>query len=106
MLAELLPLMTDTVQHRSSPVRDLFGRVLDADATAHRARVVYSPGKVAGPASREAMLDATATVWLIDHPRPIAIGDTFELPGANLLKVARLERRALPGGLLFKVYLT
>lgn len=52
------------------------------------------------------MPNATATVWLIDHPHPIIIGDTFELPDAPALKVARLERRTVPGGVIHKVFLT
>lgn len=106
MLADLLPLMTDTVRQLHTGKRDLFGKVQEGTSTEHRARVTYSPGKALGQASREAMPDATATVWLIDHPHPIAIGDTFELPDAATLKVARLERRKLPGGVLHKVYLT
>lgn len=124
MLADLLPHMTDTVRHWRAPARNLFGHSTivppseyptgsgvsllpgKGTSTEHRARVTYSPGKALGQASREAMPDATATVWLIDHPHPIAIGDTFELPDAAALKVARLERRKLPDGVLYKVYLT
>lgn len=106
MLADLLPLMTDTVLHWYVTTRDIHGRVTTAGHTEHRARIVHSPGKVLGSASRETMPDAAATVWLIDHPRPIAIGDTFELPDGAALKVARLERRVLPDGTLFKAYLT
>ncbi|KQT32689.1 hypothetical protein ASG29_13220 [Sphingomonas sp. Leaf412] len=124
MLADLLPLMTDTVRHWRDPVRDIFGRetiVAPSEnwsgnglsfspgrgtVTLHRARVTYSPGKTLGAASNEAIANATATVWLIDHPHPIIIGDTFELPDATALKVVRLERRNLPGGVLHKVSLT
>lgn len=106
MLADLLPLMTDSIRHQHAVARDVFGRVQPGDATEHRARVVNSPGKGIGPASREAMPDATATAWLIDHPFPIATGDTFELPTGEHLTVARLERRNFPGGVLSKVYLT
>jgi hypothetical protein len=106
MLADLLPIMTDTVRQLHAGKRDLFGKVQDGTYTDHRARVTYSPGKVLGPASRDTAPDAAATVWLIDHPHPIAIGDTFELPDAATLKVARLERRKLPDGVLYKVYLT
>ncbi|WP_295560197.1 hypothetical protein [uncultured Sphingomonas sp.] len=106
MLADLLPLMTDTVRQLHAGKRDLFGKVQEDTSTEHRARVTHSPGKALGQASREVMPDATATVWLIDHPHPIAIGDTFELPDAAALKVARLERRKLPDGVLHKVYLT
>jgi hypothetical protein len=106
MLADLLPLMTDTVRQLHASKRDLFGKVQEATNTDHRARVTYSPGRALGQASREAMPDAAATVWLIDHAHPIAIGDTFQLPDAVTLKVARLERRKLPDGVLHKVYLT
>ncbi|ONF95983.1 hypothetical protein [Sphingomonas jeddahensis] len=106
MLADLLPLMTDTVRQLHAGQRDLFGKVQAVTFTDHRARVTYSPGKTLGQASREAMPDAAATVWLIDHPHPIVIGDTFELPDAATLKVARLERRKLRDGVLHKVYLT
>lgn len=106
MLADLLPLMTDTVRQLHAGKRDLFGKVQEGTSTEHRSRVTYSPGRTLGPESRENMPDAAAIVWLIDHPHPIAIGDTFELPDAAALKVARLERRKLPGGVLQKVYLT
>lgn len=124
MLADLLPLMTDTVRQLHAGRRDIFGRVKitppteswDGEGvsylsaigaiTEHRARVTYSPGKMMGPASRETMPDATATVWLIDHPHPVVIGDTFELPDSAPLTVVRLERRKLPDGVLTKAYLT
>jgi hypothetical protein len=124
MLADLLPLMTETVRQIHSSRRDLFGRTAIAPpteiwtgesvsylpgsgtATDHRARVTYSPGKVMGLASREIMPDATATVWLIDHPHPIVIGDKFELPDSATLTVVHFERRKLPDGVLTKAYLT
>jgi hypothetical protein len=84
----------------------MFGKSQDRDVTEHRARVTYSPAKLLGQASREAMPDATAIVWLINHPHPIIIGETFELPGGDQIKVARFELRTLPGGILHKVYLT
>ena len=106
MLADLLPMMTDTVRQLHAGKRDMFGKSQDRDATEHRARVTYSPAKLLGQASREAMPDATAIVWLINHPHPIIIGETFELPGGDQIKVARFELRTLPGGILHKVYLT
>lgn len=106
MLADLLPLMTDTVRQLHAGKRDAFGKVQAGTFTDHRARITYSPGKMLAPASREIVADAAATVWLIDHPHPIAIGDAFELPDAATLKVARHERRKLPDGMLHKVYLT
>lgn len=106
MLADLLPLMTDTVCQIHAGRRDLFGKVEAGTTTEHRARVTYSPGKVLGSASRETMPDATATVWLIDHPHPVVIGDTFELPNSVTFTVVRFERRKLPDGVLTKAYLT
>ena len=124
MLADLLPLMTDTVRQIHAGRRDIFGRAnitpqteswngegvsyLSAvgATTEHRARVTYSPGKLLGSASRETMPDATATVWLIDHPHTVVIGDKFELPDSATLTVVRLERRKLPDGVLTKAYLT
>jgi hypothetical protein len=106
MLADLLPLMTGTVQHWQTPVRDVFARVIGTEFSEHRARVIYSPGSVIAAASRQNMADAAATVWLIDHPRPIAIGDTFKLPAGETLKAVRVERRATAGAVLSKVYLS
>lgn len=121
MLAELLPLMTDSVRQWHSPLRDIFGRasivppleitddgelsvIAGTKVTEHRARILHTAGTLIGPASRERERDATATVWLIDHPHAIAIGDTFELPEHGALKVIRLERRQLAGATLSKVF--
>ncbi|MHA6722860.1 hypothetical protein [Sphingomonas sp. RS2018] len=106
MLADLSPLMTDVVIQLHAGERDIVGNLLWSTRSEHLARVTYSPGKTLGPASREASPDATATMWLIDHPHPIAIGNMFELSEAVTLKVARFERRKLPDGVLHKVYLT
>jgi hypothetical protein len=106
MLADLLPLMTDTVGHRRFPTRNIVGRTVDAYITSHRARIVYSPGQSVGTASRQSVPDAAATVWLINHPHPITIGDTFELSDDAVLKVVRVERRSLPDGTIHKAYLT
>lgn len=125
MLPDLAPLMTDTIRHYQAPRRDIFGKKLEAfpaeiysptggtsyslaepDFTEHAARVVYSPGSVAGPASREKMPDAAATVWLADHSRPIRIGDLFGLPDGSTLKVLRAELRTNAAGSLHKVYLS
>lgn len=99
-------MMTDTVRQLHAGKRDVFGKTLTGDYTEHRARVTYSPGKMPGQASRMASRDATAVVWLINHPHPIIIGETFELPGGDQIKVARFELRTLPGAILHKVYLT
>jgi hypothetical protein len=106
MLSELLPLMTDTVHQLHEPVRDVHARVLYSRRTAHHARVVETPGKILGAASRELLPDATATVWLINHPHALVIGDKLEMPAGDVLSVARLERRRYPGGVLTKAYLS
>lgn len=125
MLPDLTPLMTDTVRHYRDPRRDIFGKKPEAaptetyspaggtsyslaepDFTEHQARVVYSPGSIAGPASREKMPDAAATVWLADHPRPIRIGDLFGLPDGSVLKAIRAELRTNAAGCFHKVFLT
>lgn len=106
MLADLLPLMIETVEHWKPPPRDLFGRTADvASHTVHRAKVVYGPTEKLGPVSRDNMPDSAATVWLIDHPRTILIGDTFKLPAGDVLKATRIERRMLADAVLIKVYL-
>ncbi len=106
MLADLSPLMTETVQHWMPPLRDIHGRETSRGHTNHLARVTYSPGDRIGVASRENSADAAATVWLVDHPRTIAIGDVFKLSTGDTLKAIRIERRTIGGGVLSKVYLS
>jgi hypothetical protein len=76
-------------------------------STSHAARVLMTPGKVIARASGEYMADAAATVWLLDHPRLIAVGDTFGLPNGSALKAVRVELRTRPwGGTVHKVFLS
>ncbi|QQV75874.1 hypothetical protein H5J25_09615 [Sphingomonas aliaeris] len=100
--------MTDQVQHWKDPLRDVFGKASDVRGfTEHSARIVFTPGVRLGEASRQNVPDAAATIWLFDHPRPIAIGDTFMLVSSgDVLKAIRIERRAIAGAALTKVYLS
>jgi len=98
--------MNSTVRHWHKPVRDLFGNQGSNGSTVHPARVVYGPGKLIGRASGENMSDAKATVWLSNHPRAVAIGDTFELADGETLKAIRIERRTLGATTITKVYLS
>ncbi|HVJ03295.1 MAG TPA: hypothetical protein VM662_14015 [Sphingomonas sp.] len=106
--AALRPLLDSEVQHWFPPVRDIHGKQFKGGrgATTHVARVSYTPGSTIGPASRERAADAAAVVWLINHPRPIAIGDSFELPTGEVLKVFRTERRSAGADTVSKVYLS
>ena len=106
MLSDLLPLMTDRVRHWSAPARNLFGKPDDYNgATEHAARVIYSPGLSVGPASKQELAEFSATIWLIDHPRAVAIGDTFTLTSSGeIVRVVRAERRSLQRGTLTKAY--
>jgi translation elongation factor EF-1alpha len=100
-------LLNETVDHWLPPIRDLFGNLISAGVTSHSARVILSPGELVGPASGENLANAKATVWLLNHPRQIAIGDTFGLPDGSELQAVRIETRVRPwGGSLHKVYLT
>lgn len=104
---DLTPLLTDRVEHWLPPRRDIHGREISTGSTPHAARVVMTPGSAIGPASRARIADAAATVWLVDHPRPIAIGDTFGLADGQTLKVVRAETRTRPwGGTVHKVFLS
>lgn len=106
MMHEIRPLLTDTIEHWLPPVRDIHGREISAGTTPHAARVTLSPGSAVSSVSSVRMPDAAAVVWLIDHPRPIRIGDTFTLPDAQSLKVIRAELRSSAAGTIHKVYLT
>lgn len=106
MIAAIRPLLDSEVQHWLPPVRDIHGRQSKAGSTPHAARVSYTPGSIYAPATRERTGDATAIVWLLNHPRLIAIGDTFELPNGDALKVIRAERRSSGPDTLSKVYLS
>jgi hypothetical protein len=104
--AAIRPLLNAQVQHWMPPVRDVHGKQTKAGSTTHAARVTYTPGTIVGPASRERTADAAAIIWLLNHPRPIAIGDTFELPTGETLKVIRAERRASAADTISKVFLS
>lgn len=106
MIAAIRPLLNAEVLHWLPPVRDIHGKPTQAGSTPHPARVVHTPGTVLGPASRERQGDAAATVWLLNHPRSIELGDTFELPTGETLKVIRAERRSDGADTLSKVYLS
>lgn len=106
MLADVLPMMTETVEHALSTQRSIIGKPISTETTAHRARVILTPGHVAGAASQEDMPDAAATVWLANHPRPIRIGDQFTLPDDSTLKAVRVEHRTMGDGTLTKVFLS
>jgi hypothetical protein len=106
MFAAHRSLLNATVRHWLPPVRDIFGNDGLTGFTEHPARVTYGPGKVLGRASGENMPDARATVWLFDHPRPVAIGATFELDDGETLKAIRIERRTLGVRTITKVYLS
>lgn len=105
MLTDIRPLLTDRVSHWLAPTRDVFGKTIAADKTSHAARVVRMGGEFTLPYSREKVADAKAVIWLIDHPRAVAVGDNFELADGDVLKVARAELRTERNGSLCKVYL-
>jgi hypothetical protein len=104
--AAIRPLLNIQVQHWLPPVRDVQGKQAKAGSTTHAARLTHTPGTIITAASRERMADAAATVWLVNHPRPIALGDTFELPTGEALKVIRVERRASGADTISKVFLS
>ncbi len=101
-----LPAINATVRHWYPPHRDIYGQPASSGSTSHPARVTYGPGRLFGRASGEFIADAKATVWLFNHPRPVAIGDTFELPEGEPLKAIRTERRTLGATTITKVFLS
>lgn len=106
MLSYIRPLLNEEVRHWLPPTRDLFGKETDAGSTKHPARVIDIEGEVVSALSRDNLPDAKAIIWLLDHPRPVIVGDTFELPGGTMLKVIRAERRTHGGSSLTKAYLS
>lgn len=104
--AAIRSLFNAEVQHWLPPIRDIHGRQVKAGSTAHRARVTYTPGTATAAPSRERVPDATATVWLVNHPRPIALGDTIELPTGETLNVIRAEARTSGTDTIHKVFLS
>ena len=105
MLADLLPLMTETVQHWRVHGRNIHGKPYRDTPTTHQARLRFGVAELAGTASREDVNSAAVMMWLVDHPRPIAIGDFFTLSTGDLMQAARVERRALGNAVLSKVTL-
>lgn len=106
MLSTLRKMMTDQVEHWLPPIRDIHGKPVSAGSTRHAARVTYTPGVLVGPASNEFAANAAATVWLLDHPRPVVIGDTFTLPNGETLKAIRVEHRSTGANTITKAYLS
>jgi hypothetical protein len=106
MISTLRPLLTETVEHWLKAARDIHGMPIKTSATAHLARVIYFDGEVVSPFTKAKLGNARAAVWLIDHPRPVAIGDHFDLPDGQTLAAIRTELRTLAGGTLHKVFLT
>jgi hypothetical protein len=107
MLADIRPLLTEQVHHLLAVRRDIYGQALpEQQSTSHPARIIYMQGKVAGPASGENMADAKAIVWLLNHPRSVATGDTFKLPTDDILNAIGTEHRISGSDTLTKVYLS
>lgn len=90
------------------PRRNMFGQFDEKKVrfTTHPARVVMNEGSLKGPASGEKLADAKAIIWLLNHPRSIAIGEVFQLPGGERLSASRIERRSDGADTLTKVFLT
>lgn len=106
MISAIRPLLTEAVDHWLAPTRDIHGKAIKSTATRHSARVIHFDGEVTSPFTKAKLGNARAVVWLVDHPRSVALGDLFDLPDGQTLAAIRIERRALPGGTLHKVYLT
>lgn len=107
MIAEMLHLFTENVVHLSEPEYDLFGNIIPGTGgTEHRARVTRTTGSIMLPTSDTRTPNSAATVWLIDHPRAIVIGDAFEFAAGDRLTVVRTEHRALDNHTTHRVYLT
>lgn len=106
MIAAVRPLLTDIVEHWNAPMRDIHGRATKSTATPHAARVILFDGEVSSPFTKAKLGDARALIWLVDHPYTVNLGDQFDLPNGETMKVVRLERRSLSGGTLHKVYLS
>ena len=106
MLSDLHPLLTATVRHYQPGPRSIHGGKQQlGDFTEHRARVSRAAGTVRGPASQDKAPLPSATVWLINHPREIALAHVFEITPGAPLDVIGFEVRDLDGGTITKVYL-
>lgn len=107
MLTDILPLLTDSVEHLPTIQRDIHGKIIEgAPGTMHRAKVIRKPGVIPAPASRDLMPQANATVWLIDHPSDVSIGQRFRLDAEPIpLDVIGVEVRVEGSMTLTKVHL-
>jgi hypothetical protein len=105
MFANLFNQMNETVEHWLTVTRDAFGKPTGHTVTEHLAHVTRTPGSVLPEASKDEAPASAATIWLVDHPRAVAIGDTFSFGDGEALTVARVERRELSGHTIHKVYL-
>lgn len=99
-------MLTEQVEHWQAGRRSIHGASQPHFPTTHPARIVFSDGVVPGAASGERSINKAATVWLLDHPRPVVVGDTFGLPDSVTMTVVRVERRYSNGGTLTKAYLS
>lgn len=99
-------MLNEEVQHWLPPGRDVFGAPIESGKTTHPARIVSATTKATSSVSRADFADAKAQIWLIDHPRPIVIGDVFDLPDISSLKAIRVETRTMATFSLHKVWLS
>ena len=106
MLSDIRKMLTDTVEHYLDPKKTIHGDFLGGDSTSHRARVVMFDGVATGPASKLPIADAKAILWLVDHLRPIEVGQFFLIHANDNLRVTRVERRQDSSGTLHKVYVS
>jgi hypothetical protein len=106
VLGAIQPLLDTQIEHWHDPSRDIFGMQTHMTSTTHSARVIQTPGSQLGRASGERTGDAAAVIWLLNHPYPIAIGQTFGLPNGDELKAIRCEHRTEGGNTISKVFLS
>ena len=105
MLTDLASLLNAEIKHHYPPRRDIHGQPIDRSFTRHPARVTRATGIGIGAASGEGLPLPKATAWLINHPRPVELGQTFELDDGTLLEVAGFEARSMEGVTITKVSL-
>lgn len=106
MFAALHPLLDSHVDHWHTVSRDVFGDPSKVESSRHAARVLHTPATLLGMQSQERMANATAVIWLLNHPHMIKIGDIFTLPNRDELKVIRWENRTAGNHTVSKVYLS
>lgn len=107
---DLAPLMTDTIDAWVKPYkRTATGMPIKGDVITYSAHITYAPdmrrSQVPG-ASSTVLTAPAATVWLVDHPGIVAVGDIFTLPDGSDLKAARTERRSNGINTITKVFLS